>query len=91
MKDYIRAWAKGLLQAAIGGMATTIGLIAVDPESMSLEAWPKLLGAAAFGAILAVANYLQRSPLPERKRRSSKANADAGPKRDTKPTTTKGP
>lgn len=56
-------WLRGLAAAAIGGAAQAITLIIVDPHTFN--DWGKLVTAAGASAVVAVAFYLVRSPLPE--------------------------
>lgn len=66
-------WLRGLLAAAIsgaaGGILTGLASIGISPEHFNLQD-PRLLlkvaiAAALVNALVGVAGYLQRSPLPE--------------------------
>lgn len=58
-------WLKGLISAAIGGAANSITVIIVAPDTFNLqEGLPKLGAVAIVGAIVAAANFLKKSPLP---------------------------
>lgn len=66
MNNKILIWAKGLVSAAISSAAGSGALVIVDPMTFNLnEGLPKLGTVAAAMAIIAVANYLTKSPLPE--------------------------
>lgn len=60
-----KPWLKGIISAAIGGFSTAITTIIVAPEQFNLnEGLNKVLTVACVTAIVAVANYLKQSPLP---------------------------
>ena len=70
----IEIWLKGLLAAAIsggsGGILTGLAAVGLDPTHFNLQtgigATLRIgLAAAAINAIIGVAAYLQKSPLPE--------------------------
>jgi hypothetical protein len=64
----MNAWVKGLLAAAIGGAANTITVVIVDPVNFNLVTGAgKVATVAAVGALLSVAAFLQKSPIPEEK------------------------
>ena len=66
MNDKLLVWAKGLAGAAISSAAGSGALVIVDPMTFNLnEGLPKLGTVAATMAIVAVANYLTKSPLPQ--------------------------
>lgn len=66
MNDKIIIWVKGLVSAAISAAAGSAALVIVDPMTFNLnEGLPKLGTVAATMAIVAVANYLAKSPLPQ--------------------------
>ena len=66
MNDKILIWVKGLLSAAISAAAGSGALVIVDPMTFNLnEGLPKLGTVAATMAIVAVANFLVKSPLPQ--------------------------
>jgi hypothetical protein len=70
----IEIWAKGIVAAAIsgaaGGVMTGLAAVGIDPGHFNLAAgmgatW-KIGGAASMiNAVIGVAAYLQKSPLPE--------------------------
>jgi len=62
-----KVWLKGLISAAVGAFATGVSLVIVDPMDYNLAdpvATKRLLMVCAVNAIIAVAMYLKRSPLP---------------------------
>jgi hypothetical protein len=70
----LEIWARGILAAAIsgasGGMMTGLAAVGIDPAHFNLQAGvgatAKIASAAAFiNALIGVAAYLQKSPLPE--------------------------
>lgn len=66
MNKKVLIWIKGLASAAISAAAGSGALVIVDPMTFNLtEGLPKLLTVAATMAIVAVANYLAKSPLPQ--------------------------
>jgi UDP-N-acetylmuramyl pentapeptide phosphotransferase/UDP-N-acetylglucosamine-1-phosphate transferase len=61
----MKTWIKGLVSAAIGAVANSVTVIVVAPETFNLQdGLPKLASVAAVSAIVAVASYLKKSPLP---------------------------
>jgi len=67
-------WLRGILAAAIsgasGGVMTGLAAVGIDPAHFNLQqgigATAKIGGAAALiNAVIGVAAYLQKSPLPE--------------------------
>jgi UDP-N-acetylmuramyl pentapeptide phosphotransferase/UDP-N-acetylglucosamine-1-phosphate transferase len=61
----MKTWIKGLVSAAIGAAANSVTVIVVAPETFNLQdGLPKLASVAAVSAIVAVASYLKKSPLP---------------------------
>jgi len=67
-------WLKGLLAAAIsgaaGGVLTGLAAVGIDPQHFNLQAGiasTLRIGCAAaiINAVIGVAAYLQKSPLPE--------------------------
>jgi hypothetical protein len=73
----VEIWIRGMLAAGIsgasGGMMTGLAAVGIDPAHFNLQAGVgatgKIAGAAAFiNAVIGVAAYLQKSPLPERER-----------------------
>ena len=70
----IEIWLRGLLAAAIsgaaGGVLTGLAAVGIDPQHFNLQAGigaTLRIGAAAalINAVIGVAAYLQKSPLPE--------------------------
>ena len=70
----IELWFKGLLAAAIsgaaGGILTGFAAVCIDPQHFNLQAGMGAtfrIGAAAalINAVIGVAAYLQKSPLPQ--------------------------
>lgn len=63
-----KKWLRGLFSAAIGGAANSVVVVLVDPMTFNLqEGIVKLGWVALAGVIIAVAMFLQRSPIPENK------------------------
>lgn len=61
-----KVWLYGLFSAAISSAAGCIGVMAIDPQDFNLTTGlPKLGAVALVLAIIAIANYLQKHPLPE--------------------------
>jgi hypothetical protein len=66
INNKVLIWLKGLLSAAISSAAGSVGLVIIEPQTFNLqEGLSKLGTVAAALAIVAVANYLKKSPLPE--------------------------
>jgi len=72
-KQTVELWLRGLLAAGIsgaaGGILTGLAAIGIDPQHFNLNAGlartAQIAGAAAMiNAIIGVAGYLQKSPLP---------------------------
>jgi hypothetical protein len=70
----IEIWLKGLLAAAIsgaaGGVLTGFAAVGIDPQHFNLQtgmgATMRIAAAAALiNAVIGVAAYLQKSPLPQ--------------------------
>ncbi len=70
----IEIWLKGILAAAIsgaaGGVLTGFAAVGIDPQHFNLQSGigaTLRIGAAAalINAVIGVAAYLQKSPLPE--------------------------
>ena len=70
----LHIWLKGILAAAIsgaaGGVLTGIAAVGIDPQHFNLNAgigatFKITVAAAAINAVIGVAAYLQKSPLPE--------------------------
>ena len=73
----VEIWVRGMLAAGIsggsGGVMTGLAAVGIDPAHFNLQAGMgatvKIAGAAALiNALIGVAAYLQKSPLPERER-----------------------
>lgn len=65
-KSTQRAWFKGLVAAIIGGAANSVALIVVDPIAFDpLVNFMAIGKVALVGAIISVAAYLKKSPIPE--------------------------
>ena len=63
-------WLRGLISAAVSGFATTITVMIVDPNTFNLDTGIKqVLTVAVVSAIVSVANYLKKSPLPEKEQK----------------------
>ena len=69
----LRIWLKGILAAAVsgaaGGVLTGFAAVGIDPQHFNLQAGMGAtlrIGAAAalINAVIGVAAYLQKSPLP---------------------------
>jgi uncharacterized integral membrane protein len=66
MNDKIIIWVKGLVSAAISAAAGSAALVIVDPATFNLqEGLSQLVTVAVSMSIVAVANYLTKSPLPQ--------------------------
>jgi hypothetical protein len=70
----LHIWLKGILAAAIsgaaGGILTGFAAVGIDPQHFNLQAgmaatFKIALAAALINAVIGVAAYLQKSPLPE--------------------------
>jgi hypothetical protein len=73
----VEIWLKGMLAAGIsgasGGMMTGLAAVGIDPQHFNLQAGigatARIGGAAALiNAVIGVAAYLQKSPLPDDRR-----------------------
>ena len=71
--SHLHIWLKGILAAAIsgaaGGVLTGFAAVGIDPQHFNLQAGmgaTMRIGAAAalINAVIGVAAYLQKSPLP---------------------------
>ena len=61
-----RLWLKGLIAAIVGGTATTVTVVIVDPSTFNLQAgWKNLVTVMAVSGILNMAMYLKEHPVPE--------------------------
>ena len=69
----IEIWLKGLLAAAVsggsGGVLTGVAAVGIDPQHFNLQAGVGAtlriaVAAALINAVIGVAAYLQKSPLP---------------------------
>jgi hypothetical protein len=74
MMTRVEVWLKGLLAAAIsgaaGGVLTGLAAVGIDPQHFNLQTGigaTMRIGAAAavINAVIGVAAYLQKSPLPD--------------------------
>ena len=72
--SHFQIWLKGILAAAIsggaGGVLTGFAAVGIDPQHFNLQAGMGAtlrIGAAAalINAVIGVAAYLQKSPLPD--------------------------
>lgn len=64
----MNAWIKGLIAAGVGGAGFAITTVIVDPVNFNLVTGAsKVATVAAVGALVSVAAYLQKSPVPEGK------------------------
>ena len=70
----VEIWLKGLLAAAIsgaaGGLLTGLAAVGIDPQHFNLQSgmgttFRIAAAAALINAVIGVAAYLQKSPLPE--------------------------
>lgn len=73
MISRVEVWVKGLLAAAIsgaaGGLLTGLAAVGIDPQHFNLQAgigatFRIAAAAAMINAVIGVAAYLQKSPLP---------------------------
>jgi len=71
---HLRTWLKGIVAAAVsggaGGVLTGFAAVGIDPQHFNLQAGMNAtfrIGAAAalINAVIGVAAYLQKSPLPQ--------------------------
>lgn len=59
-------WLKGLISAVISGVATSVTMAIVDPNTFNLqEGFNRLATLCAVSGIVSTANYLKKSPLPD--------------------------
>jgi hypothetical protein len=74
MMTRVEIWLKGLIAAAVsgaaGGVLTGFAAVGIDPQHFNLQAGMdatmRIAGAAALiNAVIGVAAYLQKSPLPQ--------------------------
>jgi hypothetical protein len=72
--SHLRIWLKGIVAAGIsgaaGGLMTGLAAVGIDPAHFNLQAGMAAtirIGAAAalINAVIGVAAYLQKSPLPD--------------------------
>jgi hypothetical protein len=79
----VELWLKGILAAAIsgasGGVLTGLAAVGIDPQHFNLQSGTGAtvhiaFAAAAINSLIGVAAYLQKSPLPERKKPSEGTN-----------------
>jgi hypothetical protein len=60
-----KVWLQGLVAAAIGGGATAVSTMVIDPESFNFGPGMKRVGLVAFlSALISVSAYLKQSPIP---------------------------
>lgn len=60
-----KVWLHGILAAGVGGAATAISTMVVDPESFNFGPGMKKVGMVAFvAALVNVAAFLKQSPIP---------------------------
>ena len=73
MMNRVELWIKGLLAAAIsgaaGGVLTGFAAVGIDPQHFNLQAGMGAtlrigMAASLINAVIGVAAYLQKSPLP---------------------------
>ncbi len=73
----LQVWMRGLIAAGVsgasGGMMTGLAAVGIDPAHFNLQAGVGATGkiacaAALINAVIGVAAYLQKSPLPEREK-----------------------
>ena len=57
-------WLYGLVAGVIGGAANTVSVMVVDPVAFNFGDVPKLGKVAAVSALVSLAFYLVKSPLP---------------------------
>ena len=63
-----KTWLKGLISAIIGGAASSVTVMAIDPMQFNVnEGLTKLGTVALVNTIIAAALYLKQSPLPNGK------------------------
>lgn len=61
-----KVWLYGLFSTVISSAAGCVSVMAIAPETFNLSTGlPKLLALATVLGIIAMANYLQKHPLPE--------------------------
>jgi hypothetical protein len=72
--SHLRIWLKGIVAAGIsgaaGGVMTGLAAVGIDPEHFNLQAGMGAtvrigMAAALINAVIGVAAYLQKSPLPD--------------------------
>lgn len=70
----VEVWARGLVAAAVsggaGGVLTGFAAVGIDPQHFNLQAGMGAtlhigIVAAAINAVIGIAAYLQKSPLPQ--------------------------
>ena len=60
-----KVWLKGLISAIIGGAASSVTVVIVEPAAFNLQEGIGKLGTVCLvAAIVAAAMYLKASPLP---------------------------
>lgn len=72
--SHLHIWLKGMLAAAIsgaaGGVMTGLAAVGIDPQHFNLQSGMAAtlrigVAAALINAVIGVAAYLQKSPLPQ--------------------------
>ena len=68
-------WLQGLLGAVIGGVASSISMLALEPQTFNFGEGLASLGKLAFvSAITSAAFYLKQSPFPKKEEPPSKVD-----------------
>lgn len=63
----LRLWLGGIISATSGGIATAIAIVIVAPDKFNLqEGWKRLLFVACVTVVVAISNFLVKSPLPDK-------------------------
>jgi hypothetical protein len=58
-------WMHGLGSALVGGTATAVTVMVVDPMTFNFTQWENVLKAAIVSGVVNAAFYLKQSPLPD--------------------------
>jgi hypothetical protein len=65
ISDTTRGWIGGLISVASGAIGTAISTMIVAPQTFNFDTGThKVIIVSAVSAIIAIGNYLARSPLP---------------------------
>lgn len=65
LKD-VGVWLKGLISAGVSAAGSSVAVVIVDPTTFNFqEGIGKVGTVAGVAAIVAIANYLAKSPLPD--------------------------